>query len=157
MNPKTFILPILLLSTAIFPVLAQESGLARDLAGNSEMEWFYMEQAGRDATYEHQLRFVSQADEIDFWDDQRRFEQELSQANLNHYQAYRKGKKMAYLDHTQVCKVSCGHGDYYLRQASLYLQYEDGDPHPYMTFKAVERGRGWEVSYLPSKKQNEPK
>lgn len=155
MNQKSFILPILLLSTAFFSVIAQENGLATAITGHTEMEWFYMEKAVQDAAYEHQLRFTHQADEIDFWNDQRRFEQVLSQTNLKHYQAYRKGKKTAYLTHTEVCKVACGHGDYYLRQASLYLQFDDSDQHPYMTFSEVKRGRGWQVSYLPA--HNEPK
>jgi hypothetical protein len=139
-----------LLSTAFFPAFAQENGMASDLSGFTEMELFYIAQAGRDASYEHQLHFAHQSDEIDFWNDQRRFEQELSQSDLQHYLAYRSGKKMAYLKHTEVCQTECGHGDYYLRQASLYLQFDAGDQRPYMTFSEVKRGRGWEISYLPT-------
>ncbi|MDM9630180.1 hypothetical protein [Robiginitalea aurantiaca] len=154
MNPKLIILPFLVLSTAFFPAWAQERSPVTNWAEYTEMEWFYMEQASRDAEYEHQLRFSHQTDEIDFWNDQRRFEQELSQTNLRQYQAYRKAKKIAYLKHTEVCKGACGHGDYYLRQASLYLQFDADDSHPYMTFSEVKRGRGWQVSYLPT--QNKP-
>ena len=126
-----------------------------ELSGLTEGEWFYFERAGEDAAYEHQLHFVNPSDEADFWNDQRRFEQDLSRKNLGHYQAYRKGKKMAYLEHTEVCRSADGHGDYYLRQASMYMQYDAGDQHPYMTFSELKRGRGWEVSYLPGKNNPE--
>lgn len=146
------ILPLLLLNTTFFHVVAQYMGMGSEATQLTESEWFYMEQATRDAEYEHQLHFKNQSDEIDFWTDQRRFEQALSQKDMGNYKAYRKGKKLAYLKHTVVCKTTCGHGDYYLRQASLYLQYDSGDVHSYLTFSELERGRGWEVSYLPVQK-----
>lgn len=130
------------------PVLAQENNGLSDLEFLSKSEWFYMEQAAKDAEYEHGLQFKTQSDEIDFWTDQRRFEHALSKKNLQSYKAYRQGKKLAYLKHTEVCKVTCGHGDFYLRQASLYLQFDAGTSHSYVTFSELERGRGWEVSYV---------
>ena len=130
------------------PVLAQQNSVVSGLERLSKTEWFYMEQAARDAEYEHGLQFETQSDEIDFWTDQRRFEHALSQKNLQNYRAYRQGKKLAYLVHTEACKLSCGHGDFYLRQAFLYLQFDAGTAHLYVTFSELERGRGWEVSYV---------
>ncbi|MGB5315291.1 MAG: hypothetical protein WBN56_04770 [Robiginitalea sp.] len=148
MNSKTLILQLLLLNATLFPVLAQESSSVTDMERLTESEWFHLELATRDAEYEHQLHFKNQSDEIDFWTDQRRFEQALSQRDLRDYKAYRKGKKLSYLKHTEVCKITCGHGDFYLRQASMYLQFDDGSAHSYMTFSELKRGRGWEVSYV---------
>ena len=155
MKQKFFILILLALSTALLPVRAQDSDMLRDTASDLERARFYARQAKLDASYEHQLQFTHPQDEIDFWNDQRRFEQELSKSNLIQYHVYRAAKKQAYLEHTQVCRVSCGHGDYYVRQASLYLQFDAEDTHPYMTFSEVKRGRGWQISYLPI--QNKPK
>ena len=142
------IVPMLLLNATLMPVLAQENSGLSDLERLSKSEWFYMEQATRDAEYEHGLQFKNQSDEIDFWTDQRRFEHALSQKNLQNFRAYRQGKKLAYLKHTEVCKATDGHGDFYLRQASLYLQFDAGTAHSYVTFSELERGRGWEVSYV---------
>ena len=134
------------------PVLAQENSRLSDLEHLTASEWFYIEKAMQDAVYEHDLHFKNQSDEIDFWTDQRRFEQALSQKNLRDYRAYRQGKKLAYLQHTEVCKITCGHGDFYLRQASMYLQFDEGTTHSYVTFSELERGRGWEVSYVLEEK-----
>jgi hypothetical protein len=142
------IVPILLLNVSLVPVLAQENNGLSELEPLSKSQSFYMEQATRDAEYEHGLQFKNQSDEIDFWTDQRRFEHALSQKNLQNYKAYRQGKKRAYLKHTEICKVTCGHGDFYLRQASLYLQFDAGTARSYVTFSELERGRGWEVSYV---------
>ena len=139
---------ILLLNATLMPVIAQENSGVTGLERLSKSEWFYMEQAAKDAEYEHGLQFKNQSDEIDFWTDQRRFEQALSRQNLENYRAYRQGKKLAYLKHTEVCKATDGHGDFYLRQASLYLQFDAGTAHSYVTFSELERGRGWEVSYV---------
>jgi hypothetical protein len=127
-------------------------GMVSEASQLTESEWFYMEQAARDAEYEHQVQFKNQSDEIDFWTDQRRFEQALSQKDIRSFKAYRKGKKLAYQKHTEGCNAACGHGDYYARQASMYLQYDSGDAHSYLTFSELERGRGWEVSYMPIQK-----
>jgi len=112
------IVPMLLLNATLTPVLAQENIGLSDLERLSKSERFYMEQATRDAEYEHGLQFKNPSDEIDFWTDQRRFEHALSQKNLQDYRAYRQGKKLAYLKHTEVCKAADGHDDFYLRQAS---------------------------------------
>ena len=152
MNSKILIVPMLLLNATFTPVLAQENNGLSDLERLTKSELFYMEQATRDAGYEHGLQFKNQSDEIDFWTDQRRFEHALSQKNLQNYRAYRQGKKRAYLEHTEVCKSTDGHGDFYLRQASLYLQYDAGTAHSFVTFSELERGRGWDVSYVLEEK-----
>lgn len=146
------ILLMLLLHVALIPVVAQENSGVSDVKHFSQIALFYMDQAERDALYEHGVQFKNQSDEIDFWTDQRRFEQALAQKDIRDYKAYRHGKKLAYLKHTEVCKATCGHGDFYLRQASLYLQYDETMGHSYITFSELERGRGWEVSYVMEEK-----
>ena len=148
MNTKMLILTLLMLNATLVRVLGQENSVISELERITESEWFYIERATQDAEYEHELQFKNQSDEIDFWTDQRRFEQALSQKSLRDYKAYRQGKKLAYLKHTEVCKITCGHGDFYLRQAYLYLQFDEGTAHSYVTFSELERGKGWEVSYV---------
>jgi hypothetical protein len=135
---------LLLAAAAVAPLSAQE------VAGPPSGEQFFVDRAFRDATYEHELRFSRTADEIDFWNDQRAFEQRLFQANPLQYRAYLQGKRLSYREHQDSCKGTCGHGDYYLRQASFYLQYDSGDEGDFLTLTQLEGDRGWEVSYAPA-------
>ena len=100
-----------------------------------------------DADIEHRLSFSQPADEVDYWNDQRAFEQQLFEQYPDHYRTYLAGKKLAYQRHQKSCNTSCSHGDYYYRQASFYLQYEHGDQQAILTFYKAEATEGWEVSY----------
>jgi hypothetical protein len=101
----------------------------------------------RDAAIEHRLRFAQPADEVDYWNDQRAFEQRLYEQYPDHYRLYLAGKKLAYQRHQQACNTSCSHGDYYYRQASFYMQYDPGDQEAILTFYKAAATDGWEVSY----------
>ena len=146
MKRGTYIWILLLLAAAsAAPLGAQEAAVP------ASGEQFFLDRAFRDAAYEHKLRFSRTADEIDFWNDQRTFEQRLYQSNPALYRAYLKGKRISYRKHQESCRGTCGHGDYYLRQASFYLQYDSGDAGDFLTLTQLEGDRGWEVSYAPAK------
>ncbi|MEJ2584537.1 MAG: hypothetical protein P8Z38_05665 [Robiginitalea sp.] len=107
----------------------------------------YAALASRDAEYEHGIVFSKSGDEADYWNDQRVFEQKLLERNPLSYRSYLQGKKMAYLKHGEICDTRCGHGDYYYRQASFYLQYNTGDDGVFLTLIQSENAGGWEVTY----------
>lgn len=141
MQRSRIICTFLLVTATLFGVSGQDD------RGLSTGEQFYQDRAFTDAKYEHQLQFARTADEIDFWNDQRTFEQQLFQKHPARYRTYLKAKRISYMKHQGVCKGSCGHGDYYLRQASFYLQYNATEESDFLTLIQLKGDRGWEVSY----------
>lgn len=139
--------------TLLLVVAAASPGVAQGGAGASQGESFYLEQAIRDGQYEHQLRFARASDEMDFWNDQRAFEQELFSSSPEHYRMYLMGKRRSYMEHQGACQAACGHGDYYLRQASFYLQHNSGADSDLLTLTPLKGERGWEVTYAPINQQ----
>jgi hypothetical protein len=131
--------PLLLLSAA--PLAGQQ------YAAGPKVGTSFSDRALRDADIEHRLHFSQPADEVDYWNDQRAFEQRLYEKQPDSYRMYLAGKKLAYQRHQQACSPSCKHGDYYLRQASFYLQYDAGDQEAILPFYKAEAANGWEVSY----------
>ncbi len=131
--------PLLLLSAGS---LAGQHYAPGPQAGNA-----FSERATRDADIEHRLHFSQPADEVDYWNDQRAFEQRLYEQQPDSYRMYLAGKKLAYQRHQESCNHLCSHGDYYYRQASFYMQYDAGDLGAILTFYKAEATEGWEVSY----------
>ena len=123
------------------------SSMAQEVTRLTPEEHRYFERALEDASYEQELRFSSQADELDFWNDQRAFEQALFKRHPEFYQAYLYGKHLAYQEHREDCSAQCGHGDYFQRQASFYSQYNTRDEGVFLTLTQMKDARGWEVSY----------
>lgn len=136
---------LILAGACLIQVSAQE--LPRSTAEVSA----YVSLAMRDAEHEHELMFTSTGDEADYWNDQRSFEQKLLEHNPALYRGYLQGKKISYLDHGKTCGSACGHGDFYYRQASLYLQYDSGDKGSILTLIQSHRAGVWEVSYASGK------
>lgn len=131
-------------------VLSYATG--QEIYSPNTTDQFFYEKAGKDARIEHNQRFVSLADETDFWDDQRAYEQDLFTANLQAYQIYLRGKRAAYLRHQADCSQECVHGDYYNRQAAFYLQFNPKSENGFMTLTQLQGHRGWELTYRTSEK-----
>lgn len=85
---------------------------------------FFEDKAWQDATFEQGLHWSNAEDELDFWKDQRKFEERLMKSDRAAYLAYLSQKKEAYLQHRESCDKSCEHGDFYYLQASYYTQYK---------------------------------
>ena len=107
--------------------------------------------ASRDAEYEHSLVFTTSVDEADYWNDQRAFEQKLLERNPANYRSYLQGKKKSYLRHGETCSSQCGHGDYYYRQASFYMQHNSGGEGMLLTLIKSESTGVWKLSYADRK------
>jgi hypothetical protein len=88
---------------------------------------FYTAMAQKDALFEQAIHLDAEEDEVDFWNDQKKFEQDLKQKNYTAYKAYLQGKNEAYNLHEQDCDTSCKHGEYYKLQASFYYTYGSPD------------------------------
>jgi len=136
---------LLLAGVSLAPLWAQE------LSGTKTQIEAYVALAIRDADYEHGLVFSKPVDETDFWNDQRVFEQKLLERNPAYYMSYLQGKKKSYSKHRETCDPKCGHGDYYDRQASFYLQYDTSDDGVFLTLIKSENEGGWEVSFADGK------
>ena len=132
---------LILAGVSLAPIWAQGP------SGNSTHKEPYAALASRDAEYEHRLVFSTSVDEADYWNDQRVFEQQLLERSPGNYRSYLQGKKNSYLKHRETCGVQCGHGDYYHRQASFYMQYDSGDNGVILTLIQSRNAGGWEVSY----------
>lgn len=141
MEKRYFIWIYCLIIAITYPSMAQE------VTRLTSEEQRHLERALADAAYEQELRFSSLADEVDFWNDQRAFEQALFQRHPEFYEVYLYGKHIAYQEHLEDCSVQCGHGDYFQRQASFYSQYTARDEGVFLTLTQMKDARGWEVSY----------
>lgn len=111
---------MLMLLAGLMTVRAQEHNHQASLE-------FFEDKARQDAAYEQGLHWNNAEDELDFWKDQRRFEEQLMKVDRPAFIAYLQNKKAAYLEHRESCDSSCEHGDFYYLQASYYTQYK-GDP-----------------------------
>ena len=132
---------LILAGVSLTPLCAQEP------SGNRLHKEPFEALASRDAEYEHRLEFTNSVDEADYWNDQRVFEQKLLDRSPGNYMSYLQGKKNSYLQHREACGSQCGHGDYYHRQASFYLQYDSGDNGVLLTLIQSGNAGGWKVSY----------
>lgn len=83
---------------------------------------FFMEKALEDATYEQNIKLSSLEDEIDFWKDQRNYEQALKKKSYTGYQVYVNTKLEAYENHSLVCETPQKHGGHYFLQANFYAE-----------------------------------
>ena len=89
-----------------------------------EMRLTIIEQrAQADATYEQRVQWQTPEDELDYWTDQRNFEEVLEKRFFQGYQTYIRTKQAVYRDHRAFCAAACGHGDYYELQAAFYAQF----------------------------------
>jgi hypothetical protein len=140
-----FIWSLLLAGIFQAPLWAQET------PGDTPHTNAYAALAIRDAEYEHNLVFSNSVDEVDYWNDQRVFEQKLLERNPSFYMRYLQGKKNSYSKHRESCDSGCAHGDYYYRQASFYLQYDSGDDSGFLTLIQSESAGGWKVSFADMK------
>jgi hypothetical protein len=89
---------------------------------------FFEERAHNDAAYELSMSWQNEEDEIDFWTDQRNYEQRLKEDYNQGYQVYIMSKRAAYMAHREFCDQECNHGDHFREQAAFY--YEFGGPAP---------------------------
>lgn len=100
---------------------------AQVIDAKKEVIAFYTAMAQKDALFEQAIHLDAEEDEVDFWNDQKKFEQDLKQKNYTAYKAYLQGKNKAYSLHEQQCNTSCKHGEHYDRQASFYYTYGSFD------------------------------
>ena len=145
MKKGAFIWSLFLAGISLAPLWAQEP------SGGAKHVEAYAALASRDAEYEHSLVFSTLVDEADYWNDQRVFEQKLLEHGPATYMTYLRGKKKSYLKHGQTCDSQCGHGDYYYRQASFYMQYDSGDDGVFLILVQSEKAGEWQLSYAGGK------
>ncbi len=91
-----------------------------DKGGESDAS-FYRSMAIDDALLEQSLNFALEEDEMDYWKDQRNFENTLKQENYTAYKTYIYFKRRSYLEHKQSCDIASEHGKGYKKQASFYF------------------------------------
>jgi hypothetical protein len=83
----------------------------------------FEQRAYSDAAYEQKIQWKSVEDEVDYWTDQRNFEEALQKSHHQAYQVYLHSKRAAYIEHRDECTSVSRHGDYYQLQAAFYLEY----------------------------------
>ncbi|NNE02269.1 MAG: hypothetical protein HKN52_03805 [Eudoraea sp.] len=96
---------------------------SQEIDTKKEVIAFYTAMAKKDALFEQAIQLDAEDDEVDFWNDQKKFEQDLKHKDYTAYKAYLQGKNEAYNLHEQHCDTSCKHGEYYNLQASFYYTY----------------------------------
>jgi len=103
--------------------------LAQDSNENPNLEkaTFYEQRAKEDAAYEQSLVLNNEKDELDFWKDQKRYEQDLKKSDEAAYSSYMKAKKRAYHEHFQKCSGTCNHTRQNLKRAKEYLSPSNGE------------------------------
>lgn len=111
-------------------VLAQD----HDVNSNLEKTSFFEQLAFKDADYEQSLVLNNEKDELDFWEDQKRYEQDLMNSDKAAYRSYMKAKKDAYHEHFQKCSSNCNHTKQNLKRAEEYLS---SSQEGYMTNETV--------------------
>ncbi len=84
---------------------------------------FFSNMGHSDGVYEQVVRFSAEQDELDYWKDQRAFEQALLRQKPDAFRFYLEAKHNVYAAHRPLCDTTCDHGDYYLLQASYYIQF----------------------------------
>lgn len=114
---KSFLL--LLLS---FTFLSSFGLKAQDLS--SDLSTYYQVRAKEDAAYEQSVKFKDNADEEDFWKDQKRYEKELKRRNKKAFVVYMNSKKDAYTTHSKNCSDACQHNENFHRHTFYYHSYE---------------------------------
>jgi len=115
--------------------LAQGDAVLNDLL-------FYERLAQRDAAYEQSVQFSNEQDERDYWNDQKNFEQLLQQKKPKAYQVYISHKRPPYVDHIQQCQDECVHGDFYKREAAIFLLKTSQDPLQGLSLSNSTRRKG---------------
>ncbi|MBT8238276.1 MAG: hypothetical protein HKP38_01045 [Croceitalea sp.] len=115
-NDKWITLGFVLLM--IFGLKAQEEPKQQE-----DKSSYYEQRAKQDAEYEQSLALDKEADEADFWADQKQYEKDLKARDKKAYKAYMKGKRDAYAEHEAHCGDHCGHSDYYHHHAHFYYTY----------------------------------
>lgn len=85
-----------------------------------EGKTYYEQRALEDAKYEQEFAAETEADEKEFWDDQKQYEKDLKKRDRKAYRAYMKGKKDAYAEHYEHCDNHCHHSDHYYSHATFY-------------------------------------
>jgi hypothetical protein len=111
------ILPVLLPLLMWYPVLSE----AQETPESSLV--FFEQRAYADAVYEHEMEWKSEEDGVDYWSDQRNFEEALEKNDHQAYQVYLHSKRAAYIAHRDKCTSETSHGEYYQLHAAFYYQY----------------------------------
>ncbi|WP_297760600.1 hypothetical protein [uncultured Muriicola sp.] len=96
---------------------------AQEEKGGESVISFYRSMAIEDALLEQSLNFALEEDEMDYWKDQRNFENNLKQENYTAYKTYIFFKSRSYLEHKQGCDIATKHGKGYKKQASFYATH----------------------------------
>ncbi len=96
----------------------------------------YYEQRGmEDAEYEQSLQ-LAEAEEEEFWEEQKAYERKLKKRNRKAYKAYLKGKRDAYAEHRQHCNAHCHHSSHYHSNASFYY-YHNAHYRPHRPYRGT--------------------
>lgn len=82
---------------------------------------FYKNLGIQDAKQELAFVGVDQEDELDYWKDQKAFEQLLKKQNQQTYQAYIDGKYLVYAQHQLHCGGKCTHSRVLEAQKAFYV------------------------------------
>ena len=102
-------------------------GAAQEAMSGPDNLNFYFQQGQKDATLEQSLFFTNEQDELDYWVDQRIYEQALQKKSPREFTAYMLAKQLVYLRYAHTCSQTCEHGDYFHLQASYYSQFVTED------------------------------
>lgn len=102
-------------------------GVAQETRTGADNLNFYFQQGQKDATLEQGLFFSNEQDELDYWVDQRIYEQALQKKSSREFTAYILAKQLVYLKHDHKSSQACEHGDYFHLQASYYAQFVTED------------------------------
>lgn len=114
--------PSLVLALVLVSCMAPSIIFAQQPGVQDHRLEFYANRAWQDADYEQQRIWLTEEDEVDYWTDQRNFENILHQAYPERFQVYLDNKRAAYREHQSHCGDNCQHGDYYQLQAAYYFQ-----------------------------------
>lgn len=110
--------PGILLLSLLCALLATTTGWAQ-----KDQDSFFRQMGLTDGRFEQRMQFVDAQDEMDYWKDQRTFEQSLQGQKPEAYRSYILAKREVYSEHRSHCHPKCPHGNYYWLQASYYAQF----------------------------------
>lgn len=104
--------------TLLVALMGQTLAWAQKDAGS-----FFSNMGHSDGVSEQLVHFSAEQDELDYWNDQRAFEQALLRQKPDAFGLYMEAKHNVYAAHQPLCDAQCDHGDYYWLQASYYIQF----------------------------------
>ncbi len=82
---------------------------------------FFFDLGLKDAKHELSILNSIEEDAVDFWSDQRVFEELLHKKSPSFHQSYLNGKSVVYRQHQIHCGERCSHSEEFSRQIAYYI------------------------------------